>query len=263
MVTSFKSWMAVLGLVMSLSACMDHQVGGPQAPARLRLKTVGGSTYTYDSQNRLTLISHSTGARLEYSYKDAEQRPSLFRRYDITSGGQTNGTPYTISYGPGSVLVQQRLSDFTPPAIPGTVVLTNYQYLIDANNRLTALNTLRGDIGRSNFYNEYSSTGDNITKGIFRFGPSSFATTPTGNDVYAYDDKVNPYFGMVGQSTNDIRPFSRNNLVKVTAQRIDPATSEVKTTITEYEYEYNQQNLPIRIRQKGHSEWTTLTYESY
>lgn len=96
-------------------------------------------------------------------------------------------------------------------------------------------------------------TGENITT----------ANSVSGRTVLLfgkleYDDKLNPFFGLMDPNIDPIQQFSRNNRVKF--------TDNLTNTVTTYVYEYNQQGLPIKrtaTRNENTLEVLTYTYESY
>ena len=60
MVTNLRIFLVSLFLTCGLLACTDHRLR-PLSPLNLRLKTVGGTTITYDQGNRVT--SYNSNAK--------------------------------------------------------------------------------------------------------------------------------------------------------------------------------------------------------
>ena len=227
-------------------SCTDH-LSRPASPQRLRLKTTtstfdGTTTQTsfeYDAQNRQ--VAYSQGdvrgtitydAQGQYQQID-ETRPNGVTRTRFTYQSSAQGREVTaIVYGVTPVNGRELES-----------LIETRTYNFDANNQLTRSSYTAGElIGASTTFTTYSYTGTNVT--TVEAGSNRTVYTY----LYEFDDKLNPYYGLIGPGIDEVRRFSRNNPIKYT-----PVPSAGNT----YSYEYNVQGLPTRIDN------TTLTYESY
>ncbi|GAB2599169.1 hypothetical protein [Spirosoma areae] len=114
-------------------------------------------------------------------------------------------------------------------------------YKADAANNATARN------GAS-----YTYTGENITKA------NSFSGRDRGPDgFYEYDDKINPFFGLLDDPNVDPQlRCNRNNIIKSYAPGFPNSDRS-------YQYEYNPQGLPTKRTTVGTNEVVTYTYKSY
>lgn len=231
-------WLAVL-LLSVLGGCVEQQTQAP-VPKRYRLKTMTvlnsdstttRTTFEYDGQNRLAAYSQDNGMRGTITYDEQN-------RYQRLDDGTTR-TYFTYqSYAEGrSVTAETYVIDRDGQELP----TETKRYNFDADNRLSASVYWQGSASDSNPLTQsetsYAYTGDNITRietKALRF-----------KDIYVhqFDDKVNPFFGLIGPDIDEVRQFSRNNL-----------TQRNNYSIT---YEYNAQRLPIRAND------TVFTYEAY
>ncbi|MBC3785683.1 hypothetical protein [Spirosoma utsteinense] len=119
-------------------------------------------------------------------------------------------------------------------------------YGLDNSHHITSFSN-----GLTNGYlsNSYQYTGDNITSGVFIQGRN------LENLTFDYDDKPNPYFGLIMPvaGIEEYLTYNRNNIIKITYNGIP----------IEYVYEYNAQGLPTRVARKDGLGETRFTYESY
>ena len=253
MCTPFKSWIGVLGLIVSLFACSGQQSDGPQSPVRLRLKTNGGSTYTYDGQNRLATISNTTKSFSGvFSYDDPAKAYAYYKQY-ANPTDRTTGTAIEFPYSFDNNDFSTKEFHIVNSDIYFPIVDKSTSYHFDVAKHMIDVTTVTG--GTRFDFSEYIYTNENATEGKFRT-----QRTYLYRNVYEYDDKINPCFGLTDPGLDDLQRFSRNNVVKKTS--IDPNGNT--TSVVSYIYEYNAQNLPTkRTTTQGGSELITYTYESY
>ncbi|GAB4018539.1 hypothetical protein [Spirosoma koreense] len=256
---NFKNVLTGLALSLSLFACTDHRLGGPSSPVRLRLKSVqGGSlntTYTYDSQNRLARVTKADGSLRVYSYSTTDYPGvPLFKEYP-NPADQTKGTA-TIYYSngeAGSYTYARTRPLFNSEINFGATLRTFYLY--GNSNRITSVDHHLGEDITGINPASFIYTGENITTAnynTFRF--------PDHDDTYVYDDKINPFFGMLDPDLSDVELFSRNNVTRIDYTSRQSQPSYMKT----YAYDYNAQGLPIRRTTiQGGNEVITYTYETY
>ncbi|MBN8824014.1 MULTISPECIES: hypothetical protein [unclassified Spirosoma] len=268
MQTSTLSAIVALCLLLNLSSCLNHDSPESLAPVRLRLKNVQGNsvntTYTYDNQNRLATITKADGSFGVFAYgdpdkkfvnTDAEKDFTYFILYsnpaDRTTGEITrlpqtlNGTNFQADTYP---LVNSKLF------LSWKSRYTTYSF--DANKHVTSI--FRYSTAPTGDSYSYTYTGENITKNITRLSGGHFVSSYT----FDYDDKINPFYGLLDPGLADIQAFSRSNVV-TTAYTSEPS---IPNPVTAYKYEYNAQGLPIKRTVKqgvNVGEVLTYTYESY
>ena len=239
-------------LVGSILACTDHLPPLPPlapASARLRLKSTNNSNstslpfsteYTYGSNNRVSSFTTTLGSKAVFSYDDQNRYSRFNYYYKLTD--ESNGETTRFIYNSGDAGFSQN-TDFIKNGVNNGNLLP-VVYKLDGNSRLVSKTTSSSPANASE---TYTYTGDNITTVVSVSGPSTTTTK------YEYDDKPNPYYGLIAPDIGDIRRFSRNNTTKI----INGAVS------TEYVYEYNAQGLSTKISAKDGTVLTRLTYESY
>ena len=126
-------------------------------------------------------------------------------------------------------------------------------YSFDANKRVTSFYTSDNQNNQvSRVGSGYTYTGENIT------GSTGFSgRTSLPGSVKEYDDKINPFFGLMDPNIDPVQRYSRNNFVKSESPGF-PAF------VSFYAYEYNAQGLPTKRTESGFRiEVTTFTYEAY
>ena len=264
---STRLWFVAVYLLLNLSACFDHQLGGPFSPARLRLKTVQGAaintTYTYDSQNRLATIAKADGSLgvfaygdpdKHYVYTDTEKDFTYFILYpnpaDKTTGEITrlpltlSGTTFQADTYP---LINSKLYQ------PTKLRYTTYSF--DVSKRISSVyRYLSGPVG-DNF--AYAYPAENSIHEVLNYSGGHF----TVSYKLDFDSKINPFYGLFDPDLDALEVFSRNNLVTTTLTS-DPTPK----VVTVYDYEYNAQGLPTKRTTKqgtNPDETLTFTYESY
>lgn len=265
MLTYLKYGLVVLCVALTLFACSDHRLGGALSPARLRLKsfTSGSNTtmYTYDNQNKVSTIARPDGSLGVFLYDDPSKKSIYFYEYpnpaDKSKGTvtvyPTDLQPLTLP--PGTYLIVGKRYGTVGLAFINQVNLTPdklFSYYFDANKRLASYSTSDGNnTGTSVQQTVPMFTNENITQSDYSAKGAGLTTT-----TLAYDDKTNPFFGLMDPSIDVIERYSRNNRVKTSV----PSYNELR----EYTYEYNAQGLPTkRTLTTGGVEVTMFTYEAY
>lgn len=238
----------VAGSVMS---CIDHQTR-PISPQMVRLKTTnnvnfGGfpfsTEYTYDASNRVASFVTSIGSKAVFQYDD-QNRYKLFDYFpnasDLTIGEET----YFV-YNPNDNSFLANTGILRNGTFEGT--RESRTYSLDANKRVLGFGGFQNGIFGAETY-EY--TGGNITSVSY----TSNRVTEKLN--YEYDDKPNPYYGLIAPDISAVRRFSRNNVTKI-------IRDSDGVVIAESTYEYNAQGLPTKQKDKNGIGEVIYTYESY
>ena len=255
---NFSSLLITVGFAIILFSCTDHRLGGDLSPARLRLKTVQSgtaiTTYIYDNQNRLSTISKSDGSLSVLSYDDLGKQYTYYSEY-LNASDQTKGLvtlyPYTLD---GTTFSAKQYPILNSAPYKGVTIAT-FNYGFDANKHINEYYKSDGDdnaaarIGAG-----YTSSGENIATSTAFSG-----RTNSPGYLYGYDDKINPFFGLMDPTLDPAQRFSRNNVVKA------DLTGYPNNLMT-YAYEYNPQGLPTKRTATSNNTVTTVltyTYESY
>ncbi len=249
MSASLRTWLVALLLGSGLVSCTDHQLR-PLSPLGFRLKTVetvngSNATFNYDKGNRVESYTSNAGPGLFY-YDDQ----SRYVRYDIPNMQiPSESIRARFTYSPGSNNFTVDLFTFNGASESkfGSKV-----YSVDSNKRVTGSSIEGPAIA---FYRvTYQYTGDNITTAV-----GSNLGGNVSNRLYEYDDKPNPYYGLIRLDIDELRTYSRNNVTKITELLQGGGTR----VVAEYVYQYNAQGLPTQVTTKSGTELTRFTYESY
>ena len=281
----------LVAMLAGVLSCNDHRIPDPTPGAgRLRVKSITQdlpdnktlvSAFQYDTQGRLSMITayqtpDSSVAPVEktiYQF-DSQNRLTQVNRNFIRMGSYTE--QYTLRYNSAGQLtgISQSPSQFG----------VSLQY--GSDNRLSGFSKGFSTGGLS--YNQngtFTFTGNNLTYStihtrFIRLGEPRPLVDATVNTTYAFDTKINPFYGVfiipapgvfgpnpifgnIGPSytyyggIDNFLNASQNNMLST-------VTSGGETTI--YSYTYNAQNLPTsRITATGSSVTETLTfvYEPY
>lgn len=261
-----------------LSSCLDHRLGGPASPARLRLRSLQSTTqtgantftytYSYDSLNRtvsIDRINDGQTGRAVIVYGDPQQQYTfmandtriLYLDYPSPSNQQTGSiTPYPANWQ-GANFSTSRYG-VVGTKINTSVVIRSYEFSFDADKQPSSyVDRGSGPTDLNTF--SYRSTNNNVTFEQYRYaaGRGDFGTA-----TYSYDNKPNPLFGLLDPSVDLIQRFSRNNVLI----RDNASGRSNMSGITTYTYDYNTQGLPTkRTATYGGAVTETLlyTYESY
>lgn len=273
----------LLLLLLALSSCTDHRLPNPVATARLRLKQVVGTSfdgspvntiYTYDSLNRLSSIQRVDGSLSLISYNNPDKRLLLYIGYpnavNRTSGSVTL-YPYDLDQSGRSVVVGNQYffsagaQGFDPNSTLANLALKthykDFRYTFDENKHLLRYSQSTPPGGVELERSAYEYTQENITSvADSSFDFYSGRLRSQTSSVLDYDDKRNPYFGLLDTAIDPSLRFSENNVSKGSL-----TSGSVTSTLYVNRYEYNQQGLPIKRIQEGSGNTyiTTYTYESY
>ncbi|GAB3787396.1 hypothetical protein GCM10028818_52300 [Spirosoma horti] len=232
------------------------------------------TTYSYDSLNRLSSIQRSDGSLSLISYNNPDKLLLFYVDYpnpaDRTSGSVTL-YPYDLGQSSRSVVVGNAYffsagaQGFDLSSTLASLNLkTHYKdvtYALDATKHLLRYSQSVPPGGAELERSEYGYTQENITSVVqSSFDVSSGKLRSQTSFVLAYDDKHNPYFGLLDTALDPRLRFSANNVLTNTlTSSAAPSFNDV------YRYEYNQQGLPIKssLERSGTTYTTTYTYESY
>jgi YD repeat-containing protein len=262
-----------------LSSCLDHRLGGPASPARLRLRSLQSTaqtgantftytyTYSYDSLNRtvsIDRINDGQTGRAVIVYGDPQQQYTfmandtriLYLDYPSPSNLQTGSiTPYPANWQ-GANFSTSRYG-VVGTKINTSVVIRSYEFSFDADKQPSSYVDRGSGIDLNTF--SYRSTNSNVTFEQYRYAAGR---GDRGTVTYTYDDKPNSLFSLLDPTIGLVQRFSRNNVL------IETRTSDrsnVSATTT-YAYEYNAQGLPTKRTATANgavTETLLYTYESY
>ena len=234
-------------MVCGQLACTDRNVLPLSSPAPLsyRLKTTNNvksqsspfsTEYTFDLTNRVTSFTTSMGTKAMITYDGQNRYERL--NYSYRLADDTNGEIIRFAYNSNDNDFTQNTSFIKNGNPNGTLLSATYKF--DAKKRLVSM-------VKDGSVETYRYTGDNITRVDY------IANGYTSTTMYEYDDKLNPYYGLIAPDIGAIRRFSRNNSTKIING----------TAAIEYVYQYNAQGLPIKITKNDGTLEVLLTYESY
>lgn len=270
-------------LLLALTSCTDQSLPDPVPLARLRLKQVVGTapdgspintTYTYDSLNRLSSIQRRDGSLSLISYNNPDKLLLFYVDYpkaNDRSFGSVTLYPYDLRQNERSVVVGNMYFFSTGPlgfdlnsSLASLALKTHYTdftYSFDVKKHLIHYRQSVPPAGVELDRSTYEYTHENITS----VAQSSFDVTSgrlrsQTSSLLEYDDKPNPYYGLLDTTIDPQLRFSTNNVIKNAL-----TSSAAPSTLEVYKYEYNQQGLPIKstLDRSGKSYITNYTYESY
>ncbi|MVM33595.1 hypothetical protein GO755_26390 [Spirosoma sp. HMF4905] len=261
---TYKAWFILLLVPIALFSCNDHRLGGSLSPVRLRLKTTNDGTtlvtYNYDSQNQPASITRNqiTSSIMHGDPQRVltDSDPYATNVFYIRNSAQANST--VIVFPPvlsNTSFLATEYGRFNTGKIFFNVPVRKYTYDFDTSGRLTRISDFSDapDINGAS----YEYTGENITK-------ENVFTSAGHGDVYTntftYDDKINPFYGLLDPQINARLRFSRNNILTL------QSAGRGAVPNTTYAYEYNAQGLPTKLTTTvngNQSGITTFTYESY
>ena len=271
--TSLQKWAFVALITSLLTSCQDHrQVTDPQ---RFRLKKTVGSPivlppnddiitfiYDYNAQGKLTieLSSFSSPAGVVRSLRTSTftyDSQTKLTRIDSQFIPET-GTLYRYDYiydANGNIATETFSADVDKPHTGNYQVISKKTYtyngsLFPATMTSEILPATRSsELGKQ----EYTYSNGDIVKQVFT-PKNPNQTTTTG--IYQYDDKPNPYYGLIRGDGFGTGSFSKNNLIGFVPQGNDLTT-----------YTYNSLGLVTKrvahISGFNYDLQTTYEYEAY
>lgn len=192
--------------------------------------------FTYDANDRITSILFAykttvdiTGEQTLFEYDDAQRQVRTTNSLLITINGQ---------YTPRNAIEKAT-------------------YTMDSQNQPISFVRMSPQTLASTT-NEQSFTDGNLTRSVQQSSSSSYRYALD----FAYDNRPNPYFGLIGPGVTDMRRFSRNNVAKATMiDNFGTPTQGLPRDQYTIQYEYNEQGLPTRAVAPGMV--LRFEYESY
>ncbi|MVM36627.1 hypothetical protein GO730_01345 [Spirosoma sp. HMF3257] len=271
-------------LITSLLACSDHRIPG-LSPSRLRLKTLiqqNGrqlvSEFQYNPQGQLsgikTLKSDSTQRENStYTYDSQNRLSQIQRVIQIKFPAdplKIQTESYTFSYTGAGQIAEIRYTNSTAVGL-----LFVCKPIYDAANQIVGnqVDSYNGYESRQ-FTSKYIYANSNLTAAHITFSPSSYF-----DYTFTYDSNINPFYGIILPTGSvDIAPAPNDPITvfvyPAKNQGIANLLSLSRNNVlndgyNEYIYTYNNVGLPIsrsaRSPLPDHSVRGTLffEYESY
>lgn len=259
-----------LGLLLGLSACTQNQpdpqpsqqpqllrlgearANDPNQP-RLRLKRTfstspglpGTTEFLYDQQGRQSgYVYLGDTARFTYDANDRITRiQSSYTTQSNITGEQTE-----FSYDDAGRQVRATLSLLTTvngQYTPLRVIKTS-TYTMDDQNQPIRFNDSSPQSGGSTSYEQTFANG-NMTRSVSQANNSDKVASD-----YTYDNRLNPFYGLIGPGVGDMRRFSRNNVLKLAIidQFGSPSPAQPRDAYS-IQYEFNEEGLPTRAVSPG------------
>ena len=241
MKTSVRTYLTILLITGITFSCTEkiQQI----TPSLLRLKTTnniqyGGSPwrteYVYDPMGRVGSFTLSLGTKGVFYYDEQNRYKQIDYLYQpgLSTEGETRRYTYTAD---GFTIRVSKMMDGNP-----TTELQTKVYKMNAQEHLVSIATTSPGGSELETFNY---TGANITRQQFA----------SGLEVrYEYDDKPNPYFGLIAPDIGVIRQFSRNNIIKLSTSGRAPA---------EVSLSYNAEGFPVKLTEKNGPGEVNYTYE--
>ena len=264
-----------LGLLLGLSACTQNQPLIESQPTqllrlgvartndlgqpRLRLKRTistspglpGTTDFLYDRQGRQSGFVY-LGDTAKFTYDANDRITNILFAYatrDNITGEQT-----VFTYDDAQRQVRTTLSLLT--TINGQYTplraIKTASYTMDDQNQPVRFTDVSPQSGASSAYEQTFASG-NLARTVSQSGNSD----RTASD-YTYDDRLNPFMGLIGPGVGDMRRFSRNNVLKLSMiDKLGTSSEGQPRDIYSIQYEFNEQGLPTRAVSPG----VVLRYE--
>lgn len=250
---NFSFWLSALALFVTLTSCIDHRVPATQQYRIKQVRTTyvdanatgTTTTYNYDGSGRLvsyvgyygnpTLPNDSTSINYDAQGRIATIVHAGWSAYKkIWNPSVSYSYEYDVS---GNISTVNEYFINVLPTSPSLV--KKFQLAYDGTKFPVKVTSDFWDIGGFKLgqsVEQYTYAGGNIVK-VEKSGNQS----ANGTSTFQYDDKPNPYYGLI-TGEPDIRIFSKNNAVTSDKQYTYDSngllTKVVTTTATtEYEYE--------------------------
>jgi hypothetical protein len=264
-----------LSLLLGVSACTEKQpVEDPQQPQllrlgaarlndpdqpRLRLKRTistspglpGTTEFLYDQQGRQSGYVY-LGDTAKFTYDADDRITNILLAYltrDNITGEQT-----VFTYDNAQRQVRATLSLLTTVNGQYTPLrsIKISTYSLDDKNQPVSFTDTAPQSGGSSVYEQTFDSG-NMTRSVSQSGSSNQVASD-----FTYDNRLNPFFGLIGPGIGDMRRFSRNNVLKLSMiDKFGSPSQGQPRDIYSIQYEFNEQGLPTRAVSPG----VVLRYE--
>ncbi|RYC69846.1 hypothetical protein [Spirosoma sordidisoli] len=264
-----------ISLFLGLSACTQNQsLVEPEPPQLLRLgatrtndpgqprlrlkRTVstspglpGITEFLYDQQGRQSGYVY-LGDTATFTYDANDRITSIL--YSYTTRENVTGEQTIFAYDDAQREVRATLSLLTTingQYAPLRAIKTSV-YRMDGQNQPIGFTDTSPQSGASSAY-EQTFAGGNLSRTISQAGSSSRVASD-----FTYDNRSNPFFGLIGPGIGDMRRFSRNNVLKLSMiDNFGSPTQAQPRDVYTIQYEFNEQGLPTRAVSPG----VVLRYE--
>jgi hypothetical protein len=254
------SCLLLLSLVSGLAACTDHRTG-QLTPERLRLKRTvstlpgfpGTTVFNYDSQGRESSFTYE-GYEGRFTYNEQNK----VRLYNYVQLSNTNAAEqYSFNYPrPDSVIIYRYAAILNQGQYSPVVRQRDYYYNLNAAQQPIYVFDAAPGYGPEFHNATFTYTASNLT----RQEAVSYARSPVYSADYQYDDRYNPYYGLIGPGITEQRRYSLNNIVKSTfTPDVRYPTANQTTEVASYEY--NAQGYPTSATYPSGK--LTFEYERY
>ena len=211
---SALKWLISLCLTLSLAACNDHRLVPSGQRFRLTSVSSGNSqekrtvNYTYTDGNKLQSSAsrfESRGAisftTTQFNY-DSQGRLITTEAMSSLSGSSQR---VTVGYDAAGNLTSARTESFSPG---NPVRITEETFTYGSGKYPTVVTSVNENFTATY---TYTYTNENITQ-TSRTSTSPSSPPSTTVELFTYDDKINPYYGLVGIGYGP-STFSKNNVI--------------------------------------------------
>lgn len=257
---SIQPWLLIVCLLSVLAACTDHRLG-ELAPDRLRLKRTvstipgfpGTTVFTYDSQGRENSFTYE-GYEGRFTY-DNQNRVRVYNY--IKSDSPNASELYSFNYlGADTVRVFRSAALLSQGEYSPRTRLRDYYYLLNSAKQPVFVSDAAPSAGPEYHNGVFTYSGGNL----IRREDISYARSPVYGADHQYDNKINPFYGLIAPGITEQRQYSQNNIVKSTYTP-DVRYPTLNQTVDVVTYEYNTQGYPTSATSSGGK--VTFEYERY
>ncbi|GAB3570657.1 hypothetical protein GCM10027578_27400 [Spirosoma luteolum] len=243
-----------------LTACTDHRLG-ELTPQRLRLKRTvstlpgfpGTTVFNYDSQGRESSFTYE-GYEGRFTY-DSQNR---VRDYNYIKSDAPNASDlYYFTYlGADTVRMYHYVALLYQGNYSPQIRLRDYQYQLNSAKQPVSVYDAAPGAGPVYHSGVFTYSGGNLTRRV----DVSFARAPLNSNDYQFDDKINPYYDLIGPGITEQRRYSLNNIIRSTYTP-DVRFPTANQTTEVASYEYNAQGYPTSVTYPSGK--VTFEYERY
>lgn len=248
--TLFLKSLTSFVISLTLFSCQDH-LTTPTGPQRFRLKRTVFSAATLPSNSVTT-----------YNYNNSGKLAS------IISAAGSDSTQYTLVYnsqgqlasreGRNTLFGQVRLlrNTYEYDATGNLTTIKSYSDLNQNAGSLALIGTIQIEYNADRLPQTVTSTAEGVTQtATYTYGngnivridySASSSGQPASSSTFTYDDKRNPYYGLIGSLTGIVDIINRSNI-------IEPNVN----------YQYDSNGLLISRATSRLSARTTFEYETY